>query len=767
MKIKKVLTCLLCASIVGTSLCACGDGVKMSSNAVYAAELDSDEQILTDVVTKLVNAGTSDASKEETVYVKTTADGTVDSIVVSNWLKNAEATEELEDSSELENITNVKGKETFTRNGNDITWNAEGSDIYYQGTTDKQLPVDVNITYELDGKTVSAEEIAGKSGHVVITVNYKNNEAHTTVIAGKETTIYTPFVAVSGMALDTEKFTNVTVSNGTVVSDGKRQIAVGMAFPGLVDSLNGSKIDDNELLDELEEKVDIPGKVEIEADVTNFETGMVLTMVSSDVTSALGLDSLDLDSEDSLDNVKDSINEFTSAGDELVEGTTKLKDGAQTLSDGTKDLVSGTGKLHDGIVTYTDGVGKVASGASKLDSGASELQTGINQVGEGMSSLSNGINQVNTGAKSLSEGATSLESGAQNVANGASQVSSGVDSLVSQVSGIASGVGTAASAANQISGGIDQIVAATSVQTNPEDIDVSGISVSGTISGEDASNLMLTYITADTLAAYGLDETEIQAVLAVVSQVSSQVIPGVADSAATQAARSATAQGAASGANTAKAQINAAITSTVNGVSLQSGASQLATSLSDSYATLASEETAAQLTTLSQGAAALSTGASQLAQGTTSLSDGADKLYEGTQKLASGAGQLSGGISELSAGASTLKEGTAALSSGASELSANSGALIDGSKTLADGSVTLVDGIKQLLEGTITLNDGMIQFNEEGIKELSSLFDTDLSGMSERIKAIADAGKAYNSYSGTKATENCSVKFIIESEGIK
>lgn len=766
MKIKKALSIILCAVLVGTGLSVAGDGVKATSNSVYAEELAEEEKILTDVVSKIVNSGTSDATKEETVYVKTNSEGSVDSIIVSNWLKNTEATETLMDASSLKDITNVKGKETYTQTGSNLVWQAEGSDIYYQGTSDKELPVNVNITYELDGKTMTSEEIAGKSGHVVITVNYKNNMANNVKIAGEDTVIYTPFVAVSGMALDTNYFRNVEVSNGTVVSDGKRQVAVGMAFPGLVDSLNGSHIEDEDLLEKVEEKVDIPSKFTVEADVENFETGMLLTMVSSDVTSALGLDSLDLDSDSSINKVKNSMDEFTSAGDELVDGTTKLKDGAQELSDGTKDLVSGTGILHDGIVKYTDGVGQVASGASKVDSGTSELQSGISKVGEGVSALSGGISQVNTGAKDLSEGAGSVANGAQAVASGASQVSAGVNSLTGQMGTIASGVGNAASAANLISGGINQIVAATSVETSPEEIDISGINVTNAVSGEYASGLMLTYINADMLSSYGLDESEVQAVLAAVSQVSSQVIPALVDTAATQAAQGAAKQAAANGANNAKHQINAAITGEVNGVSLQAGASQLASSLTDSYATLTSAETTAQLTALSQGAENLSQGASQLSTGTTALKNGADKLYEGTQKLSEGAGQLSGGISQLSTGASALKEGTSALSSGASELTANSAALVDGSQTLSDGSVTLVDGIGRLLSGTIELNDGMVKFNDEGIKTLTSLFDTDLSSMSERIRAIIDAGKAYTSYSGAKENENCSVKFIIESEGI-
>ena len=175
-----------------------------------------------------------EAGKEETVYVLASADGTINKVIVSDWLKNPKNLDLLEDVSELDNIENVKGYESYKINPDNMKiWEAGGNDIYYQGTTNKALPVDVQISYKLDGKAVSAAELAGKSGKVTIRFDYKNNESQTVLIDGKKETIYVPFVMVTGMVVDDSKFTNITVSNGKVINDGDKSIVMALALPEL------------------------------------------------------------------------------------------------------------------------------------------------------------------------------------------------------------------------------------------------------------------------------------------------------------------------------------------------------------------------------------------------------------------------------------------------------------------------------------------------------------------------------------------------------
>ena len=212
-KIKRSLT---------TSL-AVGMSVMMGAVPVYAAG----------------STDTQDVYKEETVYVNADATGNSDEVTVSDWLKNSGSVSgNLTDESILKEIKNVKGDETFTENGDQLTWNTAGEDIYYQGTTDKELPVSVKLTYFLDGKEVKPDELKGKSGHLKIQVQYTNNEKKTVTVDGKEEEVYTPFVMMTGMILPNETFSNVTIDNGKVISDGSRNIVVGFGMPGLKDSLD-------------------------------------------------------------------------------------------------------------------------------------------------------------------------------------------------------------------------------------------------------------------------------------------------------------------------------------------------------------------------------------------------------------------------------------------------------------------------------------------------------------------------------------------------
>ena len=260
--------------------------------------------------------------KEETVYVNMDASGNVEKITVSDWLKNAAGSAELSDSSSLSDIKNVKGDETFTQDGEKLTWQADGSDIYYQGTTDKELPVTVKLTYYLDGQEISPEDLAGKSGKVKIRIDYTNNEKETVKVNGEDREIYTPFAMISGMILSQDNFSNVKVTNGKVISDGSRNIVVGVALPGLSESIG---LSDTEDLDD----IDIPDYVEVEADTTNFKLDMTATVATTGVLDDLGIENLD-----DLKDLKDSL-------DELTENSLKLVDGSSDLADGTSDLKDG------------------------------------------------------------------------------------------------------------------------------------------------------------------------------------------------------------------------------------------------------------------------------------------------------------------------------------------------------------------------------------------------------------------------------------------
>ena len=202
--------------------------------------------------------------KTETVYVNANADGSVDKITVSDWLKNHSSSDTLEDFSNLENIKNVKGDETFTQNADgSIVWDSKGNDIYYQGESNEELPVTMKVTYYLDGQQMDPKDMAGKSGEVKIRFDYYNNSNETVKVKGKNYNVKTPFTMVTGMILSSDVFSNIEVTNGKVISDGDKNVVVGLAFPGLKSSLNLASYDK---LDD----VDIPEYVEVTAKADKF-----------------------------------------------------------------------------------------------------------------------------------------------------------------------------------------------------------------------------------------------------------------------------------------------------------------------------------------------------------------------------------------------------------------------------------------------------------------------------------------------------------------
>ena len=289
----------------------------------------------------------AETSKDETVYVLAGADGTVQKIIVSDWIKNAMAADSLEDKTELSDIENIKGDESFTLGGdNSYVWDAQGNDIYYQGNIEKELPVQMSVCYTLDGQAIAPEALAGQSGHVTIRFDYQNMQYEEVLLDGKTEKIYVPFTMLTGMLLDTEVFRNVTISNGKLINDGDRIAVVGIAFPGLQEDLAISK-----------EKLDIPDYVEISADVENFEMGMTMTLATTELFGTIGSDKLD------LHELSDAMAELTDAMDQLLDGSSQLYDGLCTLLKKSGDLVYGM--YQPEFICYTISVHCLISGSAQ------------------------------------------------------------------------------------------------------------------------------------------------------------------------------------------------------------------------------------------------------------------------------------------------------------------------------------------------------------------------------------------------------------------
>lgn len=281
-------------------------------------------------------------TKDETVYSKMDSNGKNYKTIVSTHIKNTENADLINDLSDLLNVKNTSGDETYTQDGNKFVWNANKNDIYYQGESSKELPIECNVKYELDGKELSASEIAGKSGKVKITLQYTNKEERTVDINGKKVKMYVPFVVLAGTIIENENARNIEVSSGKVVDDGSKTVVVGMAMPGLQESLGLS-----------DDEVEIPSNVEITMDATNFETSSIMSYVTPKV-----LEEDDLKVFDNLDEIYGKVNT-------LQTSMNQIQDGANTLKDGTTQLATGANTLKDGVTTAYNGAQTISSEVAK------------------------------------------------------------------------------------------------------------------------------------------------------------------------------------------------------------------------------------------------------------------------------------------------------------------------------------------------------------------------------------------------------------------
>lgn len=405
MKNKRLLSLGL-TIVLTASVCGCSESteaVTETEEDAAAEETDGAAEIMERAVGR--SAG-GKAEKEETVYVNADARGTVKSITVSSWLKNGDGAEELTDVTRLTDVINVKGDETFTQDGDTYVWAADGRDIYYQGETAEALPVDVKVTYYLDEKETAPEELAGKSGKVKIRFDYENHSTQKTEIGGKETELYVPFVAASTLILDSDRFVNVEVENGRILSDGKNTVVAGVAMPGLYDSLDLLNLEGFE-------DVDIPEYVEVTADVTDFELAMTATILMPDVLSRL-----DTDDMDGFDDLKEDMEELNDATYELIDGCVELDDGVQELKDNMPDLWDGAVELDDGAVELNDGAWELDDGAQDLMDGADKLNDGAKDIREGAKELDQGVGTLQAGAGLLNENMPKLTGGVNSLAAG-------------------------------------------------------------------------------------------------------------------------------------------------------------------------------------------------------------------------------------------------------------------------------------------------------------------------------------------------------------
>lgn len=819
--IVRVVAGVLTIALVGTGIGATAVFAEKNSTAV-TAEADSttgsskDADDIADKLMDSVSLKDNDADKDESVYLISDANGNVNKTIVVDHLKNKDKKDTLEDASNLSDIENVKGKEKFTQSGDKLTWQAGGKDIYYQGTATEEPPVTQKVTYYLDGKEISPEDLAGKSGKVKIRFDYTNTTSYTETVNGEKQTVSVPFAAITGLVLG-DGFENIEVTNGKAEVSDSSSVVLGYALPGLKDSL-GIKDGD------LDGDVNIPEYMEMTADVENFSMPAAMTFVvnASDYVSTDGIDTSDLD---------DMIND-------LKDASTQLQDGSKTLAEGTDTLADGLSTLQSKLGTFASGVGTLQSGLKTYTDGVSTLSGGLNTLGNSTGALVSGADKLNSGAGQLASGSATLKDRLKSYTDGASELQAGINKLYNTLDAGLTDKQKAKIQKTAVESVQDSFKGETGVtvqktiyaglryQTDDNgnvigDGDLYTSLYNGTVGQKFEENLDSAYalvvktvlstaagdesgtVQSDVLAqtikerykkasdAYEaaimvsvqsgtLDETTKAVLSNTQYQEAFITYNAIQNMSASQLAEAIYAKTNATDTliSMTETQLKETLESDKNSSDIKSGVetalNTLATKLSGACEQVSEQVassaaiTGAQGTmdtvkaglgnekdekTLIGGAEKLTSSNNKLNAGATALNAGASQLSAGTQSLMNSVPTLTSGIKQLVDGSNTLVANNAQLNSGASQLA-------DGTNQIVSGVDQLTTGSKTLSEGAHTLADGMVQFNEEGINKILDAYNGDLKPFTDKLQAVIDAGEEYQTYSAIADGQTGSVKFI-------
>lgn len=653
----------------------------------------------------------AETTKDETVYVLANAEGEAKRVIVSDWLTNPDGEKDLADATTLKDAKAVKGS-AFLKDG--VWYNADGADVYYQGDAEDALPVNLTVSYTLDGEAKTAAEMTGRSGRVTIRVACDVKET--------KDGVKVPFAALTAALLDNDVFTNIEVTNGKFLDDGDRTVVVGWALPGLQETL---KLD--------AETVTLPEYVEISADAKNFEAPTTLTVVTNELLSAVDVDSIDAtELTENINKLKDGMAQLKDGASRLADGVSALKDGAKTLADGATELKNGAEALKEGANPLGDGVSQLNDGATALETGSAQLTEGLNTLTANNEALASGATKLfetvlgiaNTQLSAAMENAPTLtienyEETLTALLDACSEA--GVDKqLHDQVEAVV----------NQNRAKIEEAVTAKVQETVAAQVEEA---VRENVTAQVLAAMDMTPDTYKAAVESGAltDAQKNQIAAAVDAQMKSQEVKAVLAQQTEQTM----------GSDEIKATIEQNVNEQVEALTQQNMASK--------------DVQAKRAAALEQGQAAAASLTALKAQ-----LDDYRTFYDGLNAYLAGTAQAANGASELKTGAAQLAAGTEELNGKVPALLEGIGSLSNGMNTLTENLPSLTDGVQQLLDGANELKDGLNTFDEEGVSKLVSLVEDDLADMLDRVKAALNAANAYTTYTSLGENMTGRVRFV-------
>lgn len=716
---------------------------------------------------------TSSTKKTETVYAVLNGDGSLSDIVVSGWLHNDAGIKNLKEKLNLTDVKNVKTDEVPEDNNGEYTWNSDSNDIYYQGNSTEQLPVTMQITYELDGQQLSQEELKGKSGHLKINIHLTNVNSETKTINGKNVIIHPFYVAGGMLSLNNDHYSNTTCDQGKIVTDGSKQMLVFAAVPGLKDTLESAD------LSKVSDQLSIGDDINIECDVTDCdELNLMMGMSNEEDISDI------LDEGDSIEELTNGITKLMDADDQLVDGSQKLADGTQqlitesepltsssgsirTLSNGALTLNSGALRLKAALAQYTDGVGQLNDGVNALyaiPDGANQISLGMTtptEEGKPESSLTGGAAALTAGLEGMKQ---QVDAGlsSENVTTMMSQLDTAISTLNGLKDKLTEDAKTLTDLKKTLSTATDQLTGLKTVMTTF--VKSSGDSLQASINAIDDS------IASINSALANIPDDEANAATKSDLNASREELQKQRDALAAQAqALSGNSAGLPEQLQQAAKSLRDMNTTLDSSLTALQG---LGTDVDAAIATMGALKTTLEVSTSQLGVLAnmkdkMDAGFDQLITGSQKISAGIDQVNTGVQALAeqskTGIDKVKTATSQLASNNEALNEGMASLQTGTQTVANQSDSfnqMADGLDSLKDAFVTLNDGAQQLA-------DGQKQFKQDGLDQLKEKVDLSVDEV-EMLKEIMDDIKSmnmqYKEYAGNNPEMDITTRYVFRTK---
>lgn len=662
--------------------------------------------------------------KDETIYVNLDNQGKDEEKYASVRLHSNSSLNRVEDKSILKEVENIKGNEKPEIENGKLIWESDKKDIYYQGEPGKSLPVETKIKYYLDGNQVQAEEIAGESGELEINIEIENKDKQAVKLEnGEYKTVYVPYIIATSVILPMNKFENIEINTGNILSDGSNQILNFVSLPGLEESLDLG-----------EDILDIPNSLEIKADVEEFEMLPIVFAVTSEVPELEDVDAANDFEEllDGIDSIVEASEELNKATGELYNGQEELYTGVGDLLEGINAINKGTRPLSQGALELKDGIDTAYKGSLDLSSGTSQLSKSAGQIGDGIIALGDGTMEYGNKALEFSQGANELAKGVSIIPESTEALAKGMEELLE-------GTGELEKGQEALAGGLNKnLEALASIKAGKEKED----------------------------QAIGMLLEELENIGGLIESLES--IPGAQEQVAPII----------EGLEKQKAVLEEIKNSSSE---LLAGLSQLEEGVGQ--AELASKElwegskgikqgqkkVKGGLDELNEGAKELQSASGKLDEASQGLEKGAKDLKENAGKAKQGVDQFTQGGDELAEGSHNLSQGLKDLSTGSNQLNEGVSELSNGGQELLQGGQDISKGSKGLLDGSKELDKGMEEFHRDGIKEMDSQVDNsyvDVNRVLEMKDELVKLSKDNNSFSGISEGMEGSLKFIMKTEGV-